>query len=277
MKKLMCFTLIAAMILSMAACGGTKESDRLSEIKKKGYIEVATEPYWAPNEFIDPSKEGDDKYIGCDIELMKAIAKEIGVDLKIVPLDFTAVLAGVADGKYDMAISAIAYSPTRAESMALSNVYEASSEGYGFLVRAEDVDKYNSIEDLADAIIAVQSGSIQEGLYNQYVKGKCKELKTFSQMTDAYLAVQEGRADVCITAIGSGDLYGEANGGKIATCDFLFDVDPNMNGTVVALPKNGTDSLMEIVNKVVDRVRDDGTYAKWEEEAKATAKELGIE
>ena len=32
--------------------------------------------------------------------------------LKVVPLDFTAVLAGTADGKYDMAISAISYSPS---------------------------------------------------------------------------------------------------------------------------------------------------------------------
>ncbi len=38
--------------------------NRLEEIKARGYLEVATEPYFAPNEFIDPSKEGDDRYVG---------------------------------------------------------------------------------------------------------------------------------------------------------------------------------------------------------------------
>jgi len=278
MKKLLSIVLATAMILSMlsmTACGGAAE-DRLAKIKKQGYIEVATEPYFAPFEFIDPSKEGDDKYLGSDIKLMQAIADEIGVTLKIVPLDFTAVLAGITTSKYDMAISAIAYSLERAENMNLSNVYQLSDDGYGFIVRAEDVDKYKSIDDLADAVVATQSGSVQEGIYKTYVK-KCKECKLFSQMTDAYLAVQEGRADVCICSIGSASLYAEANGGVLALPDFEFDVDPNMNGTVVALPKEGTASLMEIVNKVVDRVREDGSFEKWDTEAKAQAKALGIE
>ena len=57
-----------------------------------------------------------------DIEVARYIADKIGVDLKITALDFTAVLAGVADGKYDFAISAIAYAPSRAEAMRLSDV-----------------------------------------------------------------------------------------------------------------------------------------------------------
>jgi len=287
MKKLIALLLTAAMILSMAACGGsgntnttaasTEKADRLAQIKAKGYIEVATEPYFAPFEFMDPSKEGDDKYLGSDIQLMKAIAEELGVELKIVPLDFTAVLAGITTAKYDMAISAIAYSLDRAENMNLSNVYQLSDDGYGFIVRAEDADKYKSVDDLKDAVVATQSGSVQEGIFNLNVKGKCKESKLFPQMTDAYLAVQEGRADVCICSLGSASLYAEANGNKLVVPDFQFDVDPNMNGTVVALPKEDTDSLMEIVNKVVDRVRDDGSFSAWETEAKEQAKALGIE
>ena len=57
-----------------------------------------------------------------DIEVAKYIADKIGVDLKITALDYTAVLSGVADGKYDFAISAIAYAPSRAEAMRLSRM-----------------------------------------------------------------------------------------------------------------------------------------------------------
>jgi len=281
MKKLFAILLVLIMVFSFAACGKKEENtsnDRLAKIKAAGVIQVATEPYFAPYEFIDPSKTGDDMYLGADIQIMKAIADEIGVKLEIVPLDFTAVLTGITTAKYDMAISAIAYNYDRSENMNLSNVYRASNTGYGFLVRAEDAGKYNTIADLKDAVVATQSGSVQEGLYRQQVGDKaCKELKLFPQMTDAYLAVQEGRADVCICSVDPAKLYSEANGGKLAVPDFRFDIDPNMNGTVVALPKEDTDELMKVVNSVIEKLKNDGSIDKWFDEAVEQAKALGIE
>lgn len=276
MKKIFAMVLALAMILSCAACGGSSKAkdDLLEEIKAQGYIELCTEPYFAPFEFVDPSKTGDDQYVGVDIEIAKYIAEKIGVELRIVPLDFTAVLAGIADGKYDIAISAIAYSPSRAEAMRLSNVYKPNSGGYGFLTRTEDVDKYTSVEDLKDAVVITQSGSVQESLYNQNVKA-CKEFKLVANMTDGYLAVAEGKADVCICSTESAQLYAEANGG-LAIPDFRFEVDPNMNGTVVAMPLKGSESLLEVVNEAIAELTAQGKIDQWNEEYTAYAAELGI-
>ena len=276
MKKIFAMVLALAMILSCAACGGSSKAkdDLLEEIKAQGYIELCTEPYFAPFEFVDPSKTGDDQYVGVDIEIAKYIAEKIGVELRIVPLDFTAVLAGIADGKYDIAISAIAYSPSRAEAMRLSNVYKPNSGGYGFLTRTEDVDKYSSVEDLKDAVVITQSGSVQESLYNQNVKA-CKEFKLVANMTDGYLAVAEGKADVCICSTESAQLYAEANGG-LAIPDFRFEVDPNMNGTVVAMPLKGSDSLLEVVNEAIAELNAQGKIDQWNDEYTAYAAQLGI-
>ena len=276
MKKIFALVLALAMILSCAACGGSSKAkdDLLEEIKAQGYIELCTEPYFAPYEFVDPSKTGDDQYVGVDIEIAKYIAEKIGVELRIVPLDFTAVLAGIADGKYDIAISAIAYSPSRAEAMRLSNVYKNSSGGYGFLTRAEDVGKYNSVEDLKDAVVITQSGSVQEALYNQNVKA-CKEFKLVANMTDGYLAVAEGKADVCICSTDSAQLYADANGG-LAVPDFRFEVDPNMNGTVVAMPLKGSESLLELVNEAIAELNAQGKIDQWNDEYTAYAAQLGI-
>ena len=164
MKKAMAILLAAVLALACTACGGSKNGeikDRLAQIKEKGYIELCTEPYFAPFEYVDPSKSGDDQYQGMDIEVAKYIADKIGVDLKITALDYTAVLSGVADGKYDFAISAIAYAPSRAEAMRLSDVYYSSNTGYGFIVRTEDADKYNDLDSLKDAVVITQSGSVQ--------------------------------------------------------------------------------------------------------------------
>lgn len=275
MKKLFALALMLCMVVCCAACGGGGDKDLLAEIKEQGYIELCTEPYFAPYEFIDPTKSGDEQYVGMDIEIAQHIADKIGVELRVVPLDFTAVLAGIADGKYDMAISAIAYSPARAEAMNLSDVYQSSGGGYGFMVRTEDKDKYNSIEDLKDAVVITQSGSVQESLYNENVT-ECKEFKLVANMTDGYLAVAENKADVCICSIESAQLYADANGGLVIP-EFRFEVDPNMNGTVVALPPQGSDSLMEVVNEAIAELNEQGQIQAWNDEYSAYASELGIE
>ena len=278
MKKMIAFLLAAILVLGCTACGSKKDedNDRLAQIKEKGYIELCTEPYFAPFEYVDPTKTGDDQYQGMDMEVAKYIADKLGVDLKITALDFTAVLAGVADGKYDFAISAIAYSPERAEAMRLSDVYYATNTGYGFIVRSEDVGKYTDIDSLKDAVVITQSGSVQEALYNQYVNGACKEFKLVANMTDGYLAVSEGKADVCICSTASASLYAQANGG-LAIPDFRFDVDPNMNGVCVAMPTEGTESLAELINQCIAELNESGKPEEWYSQYEAAAAELGIE
>ena len=278
MKKMIAFLLAAILVLGCTACGSKKDegNDRLAQIKAKGYIELCTEPYFAPFEYVDPTKTGDDQYQGMDLEVAKYIADKIGVDLKITALDFTAVLAGVADGKYDFAISAIAYSPERAEAMRLSDVYYATNTGYGFIVRSEDGGKYTDIDSLKDAVVITQSGSVQEALYNQYVKGACKEFKLVANMTDGYLAVSEGKADVCICSTASASLYAQANGG-LDIPDFRFEVDPNMNGVCVAMPTEGTESLAELVNQCIAELNDSGKPEEWYSQYESAAAELGIE
>ena len=276
MKKIISLLLVVVMILALCACGTKAEAkDRLADIKDRGYIEVCTEPYFAPYEFVDPNKSGDDQYQGMDIEIAKYIADKIGVDLKIVPLEFTAVQAGVIDGKYDLAISAIAYSPAREENMAMSKGYFFEDNEYGFLCRAEDVDKYTSIESLKDAVVITQSGSVQEAIYNANVP-ECKEFKLVSAMTDGYLAVAEGKADVCICSTGSAGLYAEANGG-LAIPDFFFEVDPEMNSTRIAACKEGTDSLIAVVNECIDELLADDQMVAWYAEYAEYAAELGVD
>ena len=276
MKKAVSLILALAMILCLCACGTKAEpKDRLAAIKERGYIEVTTEPYFAPYEFVDSTKTGDEQYVGMDIEIAKYIADKIGVELKIVPLEFSAVQAGVIDGKYDLAISAIAYSPARAENMAMSKGYYFEDNDYGFLVREEDVDKYTSLEEAKEAVIVTQSGSVQEALYNDNI-GSCKEFKLVSAMTDGYLAVAEGKADICVCSLGSAQLYADANGG-LAITSFRFDVDPEMNSTRVTACKEGTESLMEVVNQCIDELLAEGKMVEWFDEYAEYAKTLGIE
>jgi ABC-type amino acid transport substrate-binding protein len=243
MKKIVSLIIALALCLGLCACGAagttaatgtdsasasSKPSNRLEEIKSRGYIEVATEPYFVPFEFIDSAKTGDEQYVGVDIEIAKYIASKLGVELRIVPLEFSAVLAGITTGKYDLAISALAYSPAREENMNMSEGYyfEEDSGGYGFLVRSEDKDKYTSLDSLKDAVVVTQSGSVQESLVNDQVKAY-KEFKRVSSMTDGFLMIGEKKADVCVCDVQNGQLYADAN--PVTACASRISASPSTN------------------------------------------------
>ena len=263
---------------SESAHQDSEAGNRLEEIKARGYLEVATEPYFAPNEFIDPSKSGDDKYVGADIELARYIADQLGVECRIVPLDFTSVLTSITEGKYDLAISALAYTPARAESMIMSKGYyfDDNVVEYSMLVRNEDLESIKSADDLADKVVVVQSGSLQEMFANEQVPAY-KELKRVSATTDGFLMVQEGKADACITEITTAELYVKANDGCNMSIvpNFSFTVDENTQGTRIGIPKGET-ALETEINKIIDDVVEQGIYAKWYEEYKEYAGSLGL-
>lgn len=284
MKKFMTIVLAAALSLSMLAgctvnaASNTGAENRLEAIKERGYLEVATEPYFAPNEFIDASKPAGEQVIGSDIELARRIAERLGVELKIVPLEFSAVLSSVTTGKYDMAISALAYMPSRAEAMELSKAYyiNSNSEGYSLMVREEDADQYKAFSDFDGKKIVCQSGSLQE-LYatTQMDTSKLADIARVSATTDGYLMVSEKKVDAAVCAVANAKLYCEANPGLTVLTDLRFQEDEEFSGTRVGIPKGETE-LLDLVNSVIDEVVESGEYLQWYTEYQEYAAKLGV-
>ncbi len=281
--KLITILLLTAIVLGViSGCTSSatkaESTNRLDAIKERGYLEVVMEPYFAPFEFIDPSKEGQEQYLGSDVEFAKYIADKFGVELRIVPLEFGAVLSSITDGKYDLAISALAYTPARAEAMNMSKGYYFSKDnpGYGLLIRKEDASVIKGTEDIKDKIIVAQSGSLQEMFVNEQVP-EYKEFKRVSATTDGFLMVQENKADVCSVSIAMAQLYIDANpnAGLMIVENFEFEFDESVDGTRVGIPL-GEDELTEEINKIVDEVVSTGLYEKWYMEYTEYAKSLGL-
>ncbi|HQO72953.1 MAG TPA: transporter substrate-binding domain-containing protein [Sedimentibacter sp.] len=281
--KLITILLLTAIVLGViSGCTSSatkaESTNRLDAIKERGYLEVVMEPYFAPFEFIDPSKEGQEQYLGSDVEFAKYIADKFGVELRIVPLEFGAVLSSITEGKYDLAISALAYTPARIEAMNMSKGYyfPKDNPGYGLLIRKEDASVIKGTEDIKDKIIVAQSGSLQELLVNEQVP-EYKEFKRVSATTDGFLMVEEHKADVCAVSIAMAQLYIDANpkAGLMIVENFEFEVDESVSGTRVGIPL-GENELTEEINKIVDEVVSTGLFEKWYMEYTEYAKSLGL-
>ncbi len=294
LKKIAALTMVSMLLAGgLAGCAGSSEAPaadkaetsteapastetakkaetRLEKIKEAGVLQVIMEPYFAPYEFIDSSKSGQDQYMGADVELAKYIADEIGVELEIVPLEWTAVLTGISTGKYDMAISGMGYTAERAEAMNLSDSYHDTDSKHGFVVKTDTVDTFTSLDSFTGKRMGFQKGTLQE----MYATAQIKDMQPqpFDSVQNAILALQSGKVEAVAVSYDNGELFCEANA-DLSMATPLFE--GTEDHTVVACPK-GSDDLTSIVNEAIAKVNEEQLYAQWWDEATSAAKELGV-
>ena len=250
----------------------------LGRILETGVLRVATEPYFPPQEFIDPSLEGQDSYVGADMEMARLIAQKMGVTLEIVPMAFSEVLNAVAEGSCDLAISALMYMPGRAARMALSKGYNFSGEnaGSGLMIRSADSAAITGIESLEGRNIIAQSGSMQEALMAEHVYNY-HQFRRVSVMQDVYDALENGSADAAMVDIESGGAYIDGNPecGLTLVPGLRYMPGEAFDGDRVAARK-GENQLIAFVNGVIDELLESGQYRAWMEQYAARADELGM-
>ena len=116
MKRAIIILLAAALLVCFVGC--KKEA-------KKTTLTVAMSPDFAPMEFVDTSKTGQDQFVGFDITLANYIAQEMGLTLEIKPMSFDACQTAVQLGSVDMSISGFSWTAEREENFLLSDYYIA--------------------------------------------------------------------------------------------------------------------------------------------------------
>ena len=261
MKKLFALILAILMVLSMAACGGKSKAATVTP----GVLTVAISPDFAPLEFVDPTKEGQDMFVGFDVTLSKFIADQLGLELVIMPMSFDACQTAVYAGTVDMSVSGFNWTEERAENYNISNYYHAgdNEDEQCLITLASNGDKFATLEGLAGAKIGAQNASLQQSLTMEQLPDN--ELILFTDLGTAVLQLKNGEFDCIAVAKGNGDAI-IANNPEIAHSGFNFVVDEKYTGNVVLLQK-GNDAMPELVNAALAASKD--MRPRWYEDAKA--------
>ena len=260
MKKLIALTLVLTLALSLlVACGGSD----------KPVLKVSISPDFAPMEFVDPTKTGQDQFVGFDVSLAKYIANELGMELEIMPMDFDACQAAVASGKVDMSISGFSWLPEREENYNLSDYYYAGENETEqvLIVLAENTGKYTDAASLSGLKIGAQGASLQESLVTEQLPD-C-ELVVYTDINTGLLQLKKGDFDAMAVAIGNANAL-IANNSDVAMSGFQFFVDEKMTNNLILL-KKGNDELTAKVNEILAKAEAAGLYETWYEEALNTA------
>lgn len=217
----------------------------LEEIKKSGTLIAVTNGTFPPFSFYDKLKLS-----GFEIDLVEAIAKEIGVkvDWKIVPFDAT--LIGLTQNRYDLVIASHGITAERQKMVEFSAPYYCS----GAVIMSRQ-DGPRTKAELKGKILGAQVGTTYLG-YLETIEGH-GEIKTFKSETDTFMALMTGRVSAMI---------GDKFAGLIAVKnrpEAKLQIGETLFQEKIAMAiQKGNESLLKAVNTALLSLQKNGTYAK---------------
>ena len=281
MKKILSFLMAVAMVMALAACGGTEDpvetnttpantesaapeesgsadngyGDFAGSLIEEGKLIMVTNASFPPYEMTDD----DNNVIGIDPDIAQVIADKLGLELVIDNIDFDAALLAVQEGRADVMLAGMSYSEERDLVMDFSDTY---ATGYQVIIVREDDDRIAGGNDdlmlvdadgnvIEDVQIGVQRGTTGE-LYCQDSYGVDK-VTSLDNGSVAVQALLNGQVDCVVIDIGPAEEYVEANPG-LKIVEGAYTIEDYCVGV-----SEGNTALLEAVNKALNEMIDDGT------------------
>ncbi|CAN0601037.1 unnamed protein product, partial [Ectocarpus sp. 12 AP-2014] len=157
------FKIAATSLVLALGAGQAMAQSALSDILSDGTLKVGTTGDWNPMTMRDIATN---KYEGYDIDVMTALAADLGVEVEFVPTDWKTLVSGVTSGQYHITGSA-SVSPSRAKAAGYSNSYFSLVTVP--LTLKTNMDRFSSWDDLnkADVSVAATLGTTQESQVKQ--------------------------------------------------------------------------------------------------------------
>lgn len=232
MKRWLWFILVGLVMVSLMATSCAQKTVK---------VRVATDATWPPFEYVN---EQTKEIEGFDIDLMKAVAEKGGFEVEFVNVAWDPLLAGVAQGQYDCAISSITILEERKKEMLFSDPYFEA--GQIVTVRKDNTD-IKSKDDLVGKVAGAQIGTT--GSF-EIEKIAGATLKTYDDIGLAFQDLMNGQIDAVVAdnplALG----YVGKNPDKLKSAGDVF-TEENY-GIAVA---KGKEDLLAKINKGLKAVK----------------------
>jgi polar amino acid transport system substrate-binding protein len=247
--RMMFFCLLGAFPIAASTAASAAS---LAEIKKRGYMIVATEDDYRPFEFIENGKP-----TGFDNELLEVLRKWAPFEVRQEIIPWTGLLAGVSTGKYDVALTAALITKERFQSLDFATPIADATHYY---VKRKNDGSIKAIKDLNGKILGIQAGS---GLLQRLpeleamlapMNGKIGKVVQYTSYPEAYQDLAIGRTDFVInTVINLRSLVNEKPG--------VFELGQPVSGKSYPAwaVKKGNAGLLALLNSFLAEQRENGT------------------
>ncbi len=243
MIRLFGITLLSVvLILGLSACGKSGNSgDKV--------LRVGAETTFPPFEY---QEQGSSEYTGFDMDLIRAIAKELGLSVEIKSMQFDGLIPALQAGNIDAIISAVTITDERKAKVDFSDPYYNSGLA---IVVPRDNTAVKSFKDLEGKKLAVQIGTTSA---SEAKKIKNAVVREFNSTSDAYLELKAGGADAVINDLPVSQDFLNKGGNAYAK---LVGEILNSEQYGIAVKKDNAD-LLKKINAGLAALRKNGEYDK---------------
>lgn len=191
-SKLIAAMLSAAGVVTIFSSASAHAGPRLDAIMQAKVLRVGT-----PGDYRPFAMKADGKYAGHDIEVIEAMAKEMGVKVQYVDTTWPKLMADLQENKFDVAVGGITRNVARISKVQMLPGY--APFGKVALVRAADKDKFTTPEALNQASVRVikNPGGTNEAYVLQNMQNA--QIATHDKNAEIPALIAEGKGDVMIT------------------------------------------------------------------------------
>lgn len=246
LKKIAAIILSATLVVALAACGSSKDSDSNKSSGKAETLTMGTNASFPPYEYVDDNG----KIVGIDAEIAQAIADKLGMKLEIKDMEFDSLIPAVKSKSIDLVLAGMTVTEERKQSVNFSDSY---STGVQVVIVKEGSD-IKTVDDLKGKKIGVQAGTTGDA-YCSDDFGE-ENVKQFSNGSLAVAALANGQVDCVVIDNEPAKNYVAANSGlKILDTEYVTE------DYAIAISKDN-DDLLKKVNDALKELKDDGTVGK---------------
>lgn len=238
----------AAAASMLAGCGSTATTDNANgESGSKKYV-VATDTAFPPFEFTDANQD----FVGIDVELLDAIAKDQGFEYELNSLGFDAALAAVQSGQADGVIAGASITDERKEIFDFSDPYYEADVTMA-VAPGSDIKTF---EDLKDKNVAVKTGTNGADYAKSIATDLNLTLTEFKDSPTMYQDVITGNTVACFEDYPV-MAYNVQQGAQLEIPEGALAAGSEY-GFAVAKGKNA--ELIEMFNTGLANIKENGTY-----------------
>ena len=260
-RLLSTLALSAVAALTLASCGGGDQVQQddapaeesasgltLEEVQDAGVLTIGTEGTYRPFSF---HEGGAGELTGYDVEIVTAVAEELGVEPEFEETQWDAMFAGLDSARFDVIANQVSITEDREESYLFSAPYTVSN---GVIVTLAENEEITSFEDLDGATTAQSLTSN----WNDLARESGADVEAVEGWAQSVSLLEQGRVDATIND-------------KLTYLDYQ-ETEDNENIKIAAETEDqsqaaltfrqGSESLVAAVDEALATLAEDGTLTE---------------